>query len=102
MGELYNTNLKRLLWYLFAGMKGGPTRVRMLKLILKRPYNINQIGKELHLDYKTVQHHIKVLEENRLIMAEDKKYGKIFFPTPIMEQNIKTFEEISEKIKEDK
>lgn len=97
----YDTNIKRVMWYLFAGMRGGLTRIRILELVSARPYNMNQIGKELHLDYKTVQHHIKVLEENRLIMSEEKRYGTIYFPSQIFEQNRNIFEEIRQKIKKE-
>jgi len=95
----YDTNIKRVMWYLLAAMRGGVTRMRIINLLLKRPYNMNQIGKELGLDYKTIQHHIKVLEENRLITSEEKKYGTIYFPSQIFEQNKSIFEEISEKMK---
>ena len=94
----YDTNIKRVMWYLFAGMRGGTTRIRIMDLLHNRPYNMNQIGKELHLDYKTVQHHIKVLVENRLITSEEKKYGTIYFPSQIFEMNRKIFEEINEKV----
>jgi len=95
----YDTNIKRLMWYIFAGMRGGPTRIRILNLLGKRPCNMNQIKKELSLDYKTVQHHMKVLQENRLVTSEDKKYGTIYFTSQIFEQNRNIFEEISEKLK---
>ncbi len=95
----YDTNIKRVMWYLFAGMRGGVTRIRILELLSKRPYNMNQIGKEIGMDYKTVQHHIKVLEENRLITPEEKKYGTIYFPSQIFEQNRDIFEKIIEKVK---
>jgi len=98
----YDTNIKRMMWYLFAGMRGGVTRIRILDVLSKMPYNMNQIGKELKLDYKTIQHHIKVLEENRLITSEEKKYGTIYFPSQIFELNRNIFEEIRNKLKDKK
>ena len=97
----YDTNIKRVMWYLFAAMRGGVTRIRILDLVSKTPSNMNQIGKGLGLDYKTVQHHIKVLEDNRLITSEEKRYGTIYFPSQIFEQNRKIFEEITAKINKD-
>ncbi len=94
----YDTNMKRVMWYLFAGMRGGVSRMRIINLLLKRPYNMNQIGKELGMDYKTIQHHVKVLSENRLITSEEKKYGTIYFTSQIFEQNKGIFEEISKKL----
>lgn len=91
---------KRLFWYIFAGMRGGPTRIKIVDLILKRPFNMNQIGKELGLDYKTVQHHIKILMEHRIINSEDKKYGTMFFPSVFLEQYLNIFKEIRDKLKD--
>lgn len=99
MGIVFDSNLKRLYWYIFAGMKGGPTRIKMVKLILQKPLNINQIKTELGMDYKTIQHHIKVLEENRIIISEDKKYGTAYFSSPLFQQNIQIFEEICQKVR---
>ena len=94
----YDTNIKRLMWYIFAGMRGGPTRIKILDVVSKRPSNMNQIKNDLSLDYKTVQHHMKVLEENRLITSEEKKYGTVYFTSQIFEQNKQIFEEIRKKV----
>lgn len=87
------------MWYLFAGMRGGPTRIKIMDFLLDRPYNMNQLSKELKMDYKTIRHHIKVLEQNRLITSEEKKYGTIYFPTQLFEQHKEIFDEIKSKIK---
>ena len=92
-------NYKRILWYVFATTRGGPTRIKIVELIMKRPYNMHQISKELKLDYKTVQHHMKLLIENKIIIAEEKKYGTIFFPSPMFEEVKDIFEEIKNKVK---
>jgi len=101
MGIVFDSNIKRVFWYLFAGMRGGPTRIKIVKLLLTKPCNMNQIKTELHLDYKTVQHHIKTLEENRIIVSEEKKYGTAYFPSTLLQQNIQIFNEIAEKLKEE-
>ena len=52
----------------------------------QRPYNAHQLSETLNLNYKTVRHHIKVLEENDVITsAGKKKYGEMYFLTPSME-----------------
>jgi DNA-binding transcriptional ArsR family regulator len=56
-------NVKRLLWYLFAGSKGGDNRIKIIDLLKERPYNINQLAEALDLDYKAIKHHITVLEK---------------------------------------
>src|SRR5215471_3887468 len=72
-GEKY---LKRLLWYLLGGTRGGPTRAQILKTLHDRPLNANQLAESLSVDYKTVQHHLKVLEDNGLVAPTEKgAYG---------------------------
>ena len=91
-------NFGRILWYVFATTKGGPTRIKIVELLCNRPYNMHQISKELKLDYKTIQHHIRVLEENRVITPEEKKYGSIYFPSGMFEGVKDIFEEIKNKM----
>ncbi|HYY71952.1 MAG TPA: winged helix-turn-helix domain-containing protein, partial [Nitrososphaeraceae archaeon] len=57
----------RLLWFLFAGTRGGDNRIKILDILIKNPLNINKISEELQLDYKTIQHHMRILEKNNLI-----------------------------------
>ncbi len=96
-GEI-DAGFKRILWYVFFATRGGITRIRIVEKIKERPYNINQLSKELKLDYKTVMHHIKVLEDNKIIVAEEKKYGTIYFPSHMFEQGEELFKEIKEKV----
>jgi len=95
-----NGNFGRILWYVFATSKGGPTRIRIVDLLESRPYNMHQISKELKMDYKTIQHHIRVLEENRILTAEEKKYGTIYFPSAMFENVKDIFNEIKNKVGE--
>ena len=69
--------MKRVLWYLIAGSRGGVNRARIIEALYDRPYNVNQLSQELDLDYKTIQHHIKVLEDHNIIVNStgEKKYG---------------------------
>ena len=91
-------NLGRILWYVFATTRGGPTRIKIVELLLKRPYNMHQLSKELKMDYKTVQHHIKILEENKIVVPEEKKYGTIYFPSGMFEEVKGVFKEIRERM----
>jgi len=71
----------------------------MIKVLRDRPCNANQLAEMLHVDYKTVQHHVRVLEDHGLI-ALDKKgsYGAILFLTPKMEEAIPLLNEIWSRI----
>ena len=91
--------LRRLLWYLFAGTRGGPSRVEIIKAIQNRPSNANQLAQILRVDYKTIQHHVRVLEENGLIVPSDKgAYGAVLFLTPKMEEALPILDEIWSRI----
>ena len=97
------THLKRLLWYVLAGTRGGLMRIKIIELIIDRPYNANQLKKELGVDYKTVQHHLKVLMENRILTtSEEKKYGSVYFLSPMVEKNMHLIDEIRKKLGKNK
>ncbi len=92
-------HLKRVLWYVLAGTRGGLMRIRIIELIMDRPYNANQIKEALKVDYKTVQHHLKVLLENRILAtSEEKKYGSVYFLSPLVEKNTHIIDEIRTKL----
>lgn len=87
--------MKKLLWWLIAGTRGGNNRARIIKELDDRPYNAHQLAENLKLDYKTVRHHIKVLEENNVITATGKKrYGTIYFLSNQMLANYDIFMDI--------
>jgi DNA-binding transcriptional ArsR family regulator len=93
--------MKRLLWWLLAGSKGGTNRAKIIKLLHERPYNANQLAEKLKLDYKTIRHHLKVLEDNNVITSSgsgEKKYGAMYFLSTSMDMNYEVFEEIWEQI----
>lgn len=92
--------MKRVLWYLIAGSRGGKNRARIIEALHDRPYNINQLSQELDLDYKTIQHHIKILEDHNIIVnSKEKKYGALIFLSNRMEDNYSIFLEIMSKMK---
>ena len=91
-------SLKYLLGWLFAGTRGGPTRARIVETIKETPQNANQLATLLRLDYKTVRHHLTVLEKNRIISSVGDKYGATYFLSQVMEENYILFEEIQNKL----
>jgi predicted transcriptional regulator len=88
----------RLLWFLFAGTRGGDNRIRILDILIEKPLNINKISEELQLDYKTIQHHIHVLEKNNLITKMGDKYGVLYFISNYMERNIESYYNVKKKM----
>ncbi|HXW12418.1 MAG TPA: winged helix-turn-helix domain-containing protein [Nitrososphaeraceae archaeon] len=93
---------RRLLWYLFAGSKGGENRIKIINLLQDTPLNINRMAEVLDLDYKAVQHHVDVLEKNNLVSRMGEKYGIMYFVSNYLESNMDTFNEIMTKINKSK
>jgi DNA-binding transcriptional ArsR family regulator len=89
---------KRVLWFLFAGSRGGENRIKIVDLLKKRPYNINQLADALGVDYKLVQHHIGVLERNNMVTKAGEKYAVLYFISNYLEANIDAFNEIQAAI----
>ncbi|PSP75348.1 ArsR family transcriptional regulator [Halobacteriales archaeon QS_3_64_16] len=73
--------MEAVLWYVLTGTRGGANRVRLLRAIEDRPRNANQLAETLDLDYKTVRHHLDVLQENDIIESSGDDYGAIYLPT---------------------
>ena len=98
-----DVHIRRVLWYVLAGTRGGLMRIRIIELIMDRPYNANQLKEALKVDYKTVQHHLKVLLENKILTTtEEKKYGSVYFLSPIVEKNDHIIDEIRKKLGKNK
>ncbi|MDQ5842324.1 MAG: winged helix-turn-helix domain-containing protein [Thermoproteota archaeon] len=89
---------KRLLWYLFAGSRGGENRIRIIDLLKERPQNMNQLAEALGVDYKLVQHHIGVLEKNNMVTKIGEKYGVLYFISNYLEANIEAFNDVKAAI----
>ena len=90
--------LKYLLGWLIAGTRGGITRAKIIEAIKEQPQNANQLSNMLELDYRTIRHHLKVLNKNKLITATGDGYGNTYFLSPELDENYEIFEEIVNKI----
>lgn len=87
--------LDKRLWFLLAGTRGGINRARILRSLRDRPLNANDLAGRLHLDYKTVRHHLDVLRENDCIMTlGNEGYGLLYTLSPRLQNHFDDFEEI--------
>jgi DNA-binding transcriptional ArsR family regulator len=93
-------SLKYILGWLIAGMRGGVTRARIITTLKYSPQNANQLANLVGKDYRTIRHHLSVLEKNRIIMSAGDKYAATYFLSPEMEENYSLFEEIPKKVQE--
>ena len=90
--------LRYLLGWLIAGTRGGVTRAKIIKALKEKPQNANQLANMLKMDYRTIRHHLKVLQKNRIITSAGNGYGTTYFLSPEMEENYGIFEEILNKL----
>ena len=90
--------LKYLLGWLIAGSKGGLTRSKIIEIIRENPQNANQLANTLEMDYRTIRHHLKVLQKNKIITSTGEGYGNTYFLSTELEENYELFEEILNKL----
>ncbi len=91
-------SMKYLLGWLIAGTRGGATRARIIETLKETPQNANQLANQLGMDYRTIRHHLKVLEKNKMITTAGEGYGTTYFLSPILEENYGLFEDIVNKM----
>lgn len=91
-------HLKDLFSSVFTGMSGRYTRMRIICAITEVPMNSLELSKKLNLDYKTIQHNIKVLESNNLIDREGEGYGDVFFASELISSNLPTLYKVIRKV----
>jgi DNA-binding transcriptional ArsR family regulator len=87
----------RVLWRLFIGTTGGKTRAALLRTVMDRPMNAQQLAGALGLDYTTVRHHLRVLERGGVVLCESHSYGRLYFPTAKTESRWPALQTILEK-----
>ena len=91
--------IKIVFWLLFVGSRGGTNRIRIMSALRNRPRNRNQLATELGIDYKNIQHHIKVLEGNNLVKKIGNLYGVTYYVSALFENNEIIFDEIVDRLK---
>ena len=91
-------HMKELFSSVFTGMSGRYTRMRIICAITEEPMNTLKISKKLDLDYKTIQHNIKVLESNSFIVRKGEGYGDLFFPSDLISSNLPTLYKVIHKV----
>jgi DNA-binding transcriptional ArsR family regulator len=95
---LRDRQLKHLLQWLVIGTRGGANRAQIIVAIRQEPRNANQLASLLGVDYRTVRHHLDVLEKNGLVTSMGEQYGKMYFLASELEENFRVFEEIWNEI----
>jgi DNA-binding transcriptional ArsR family regulator len=95
-GERLDPVFKRVMVFLFLGTKGGGNRIRIVRLLKQEALNANKIGERLGLDYKTVQHHLRILEEHKVVVSSSPEgtYGALYVLAQYFERQLELIEEM--------
>lgn len=92
--------MKKRLWYLFAGTSGADNRVHIIRRLMNRPHNANELSEDLDLDYNTIRHHLRTLGDYGVVESGDSEYGQLYFLTDQFKNHMEEFERITEEITE--
>lgn len=87
----------KMLWWLIGGTRGGKNRLRIIMKLEEQPMNANNLSEELDLDYKTITHHIELMEEHNVVTTIGEGYGKNYVLTEQMEQNLDRLDYIKQQ-----
>ncbi|MCH7648215.1 MAG: winged helix-turn-helix transcriptional regulator [Thaumarchaeota archaeon] len=90
---------KMVFWSLFVGSRGAPNRIRIMSALRKMSSNRNQLAIELGIEYKAIQHHLKVLEKNNLVRKTGNRYGLTYCVSALFKHNENVFDEIVDRLK---
>lgn len=90
--------LRNLFWYMFVATRGGPTRARLVRLLIDEPANAKRLAEKMGMDYTTIRHHLSLLVKNGFLGSQGDKYNVVYFPSDLLESNCDLFDEIWKKI----
>ncbi|MCI4338331.1 MAG: winged helix-turn-helix domain-containing protein [Thermoplasmata archaeon] len=92
---MLSPGFRSLMWYLLCGTRGGPNRLRILELLEASPANAHQIASSLDLDYRTVRHHLRLLERNGAVARPvGEAYASPYELSPYLAEHLLELREI--------
>jgi len=91
---------EHLYFWIFVGSRGGRMRLCIIRKLMERPANVNQLAKELNVNYRTVLHHLEILEKNGLIRSEGPRYGTLYFVSDVVNANSDWFKSMLGNVNE--
>ena len=94
--------MNKMLYWAILGTRGGLNRAKIIKKLNEMPCNAHQLAEELNVNYRTIRHHIKILEDSEVVKSAGEKYGKMYFLSENMEKNYGDFETIWRQVQDGK
>lgn len=86
---------RSLLWYALVGTRGGENRLRILELLQASPMNAHELARDLSLDYRTIRHHLSMLEAAGAVSRPlGDVYGSPYEVTAHLLANLPALEEL--------
>lgn len=79
---------RSLLRYMFTATRGGRSRLCIVALLLEAPLNRHQIARAAGMDYKAAEHHLRVMEKNRLVSRDGGGYGCAYRISGLLEHGL--------------
>ena len=79
---------RSLLKYMFAATRGGRSRLCIVGLLLENRLNRHQLARAVGMDYKAVEHHLRVMEKNRLVERDGDGYGCTYRASALLEHGL--------------
>lgn len=79
---------RKMLRYMFTATRGGRSRLRIVAILLQEPRNKCQLARAAGMDYKAVQHHLRVMEKNRLVDHGSGGYGDAYRVSALLEHGL--------------
>jgi PAS domain S-box-containing protein len=97
--KLKNSNKQnKLLYYLIEGTRGGKTRAIILRHLVEKSYNANQLATALNMDYKTIRHHLEVLVKYGIITRKHDGHSDLYFILNNIAESINSFDDEKSKL----
>ncbi len=86
---------RSLMWYLLCGTRGGPNRLRILEELSQSPANAHQLSSSLELDYRTIRHHLRLLEQNGAVARPvGDAYAAPYELSPYLAEHFQDLQEV--------
>ena len=79
---------------IIACRKGGKTTLKIIDELLEKPQNANQLSKKLKLNYNTITHHIKIINDHEYIIKTEFNKQYYYYPSKKLLNNMQEYKNI--------
>jgi DNA-binding transcriptional ArsR family regulator len=92
---MISPGFRSLMWYLLRGTRGGPNRLRIIEELTRSPANAHRLSSTLNLDYRTVRHHLRLLEQHGAVARPvGDAYAAPYELSPYLAEHLQELREV--------